>query len=980
MNPADEPSLPLSMARRIDAICDAFETAWNSGQRPDLREFLCGDTDQERTALQRELILMEIDCRRRRGESPSVGEYMVRFPDLEPSWLVEAVETQESNPAVEATIGTATEVASTHLGNIRYFGDYELLEEIARGGMGVVYKARQISLGRIVAIKRMLSGQLASPSEVARFVQEAKMAAQLDHPNIVPLYEIGEHQCDRYISMGFVEGHTIDRHFIGELLEPREVARIMADVAAAIQYAHDKGVIHRDLKPTNILLDRNGHPRITDFGLAKRVGDDVNLTTTGQVMGTPSYMPPEQAAGNLDAIGRHSDIYSLGAVLYVLLTGRPPFKAASALQTLSQVLEREPANLRALNASIPRDLETITLKCLEKSIPRRYSSAQHLADELQRFLEGRPIIARPIGVWDRGWRWCRRNPAIATLVTLLILTLVAGTAVSSRFAWQENQRAIAESAARLDEQKARAEAERQRDIAQAFNEIVTRDILGQTDIWVQAETQSTVNPDITVKATLDGAAEKIGERFPGRPDLEAAVRRSLGAAFSALGEHAKGIVQLERAVAIWKSLETVDKYELYGAQYQLGKVYYLSGRREDAIATLRSCAEQTKKEIGRDAREALQVEMSLATILLGSGDESLKILEELEPIVLRTLNLDESDSLHFQNVLGMARQQANKMPEALATFTTAHARSRRRFGDKNPLTMMLLNNRARWYLVNGQPAEAIVLFDELEPVVASQLGPDNQLTLMTRGNLAFCCLEVGDAARAARIMEGVVRQMKQVPGATHPHSRMAMVALARAWRLLNRLDDAAAQYEELLTLSSSGPGSPDVMPPRIVWLLAAIYAEQGKQMQLATLVHTYLGYLASNPGINEQNLASELFEAGRYLLIAEEWSAAESALHRSLELRGRLEPDVWTTFLTQSLLGYSLLMQARSDEAASLMNAGYAGLQLHRVEIPATAKPRMMELFGHFVQLYQQRKQDDLVEEWRAKLERAQSAEGIELP
>jgi len=300
---------------------------------------------------------------------------------------------------------------------VRYFGDYELLEEIARGGMGVVYKARQVNLKRIVALKLILAGQLAGPQEVARFHAEAEAAARLDHPGIVPIFEIGEHKGQHYFSMAFVEGESLARRVAQGVMEPREAAALTKKVAEAIAYAHVEGVVHRDLKPGNVLIDKEGSPRVTDFGLAKRVeGEAGGLTATGEVLGTPSYMPPEQAMGDAARVGPLSDVYSLGAILYCLLTGRPPFQAANAVETVMQVVTQEPVGPRQLNPAVPRDLETITLKCLEKDPSRRYQSAQELSDELQRYLDGRPIHARPVGTVGRTWRWCRRNRALAATI------------------------------------------------------------------------------------------------------------------------------------------------------------------------------------------------------------------------------------------------------------------------------------------------------------------------------------------------------------------------------------------------------------------------------------------------------------------------------------------------------------------------------------------------------------------------------------
>ena len=330
---------------------------------------------------------------------------------------------------------------------LRYFGDYELLHEIARGGMGVVYKARQVSLNRIVAVKMILSGQLASEEDVRRFYTEAEAAAQLDHPGIVSIFEVGKQNDQHFFSMAFVDGPSLARRVADGPLPPREAAELLKSVSEAVHYAHEKGVIHRDLKPGNILLARSdpihgvvnhrqvesGHykPKITDFGLAKLTENrDESLTGTGQILGTPAYMPPEQAAAKASVIGVQSDVYSLGAVLYCLLTGRPPFYAATPLETLMQVQQQEPVSLRALNGTVPQDLETIVLKCLDKSPSRRYATAQQLADELGRYLEGRPILARPVGRVERTWRWCRRNPVVAALSGLAVGLLIAVAMVS----------------------------------------------------------------------------------------------------------------------------------------------------------------------------------------------------------------------------------------------------------------------------------------------------------------------------------------------------------------------------------------------------------------------------------------------------------------------------------------------------------------------------------------------------------------------
>jgi eukaryotic-like serine/threonine-protein kinase len=362
---------------------------------------------------------------------------------------------------------------------LRYFGDYELLEEIARGGMGVVYKARQINLNRIVALKMILSGQLASEQDIQRFRTEAESAANLDHPRIVPIYEVGQHAGQHYFSMGFVNGQSLAQKLIDGPMAPRDAVEMLIKICEGIAYAHERGVIHRDLKPANVLLDQNEQPKVTDFGLAKKLGSDSNLTGTGQILGTPSYMAPEQAGGRIDEVGKLADIYSLGAILYCLLTGRPPFQAANPLDTLLQVLDKEPIPPKQLNATIPVDLETICLKCLSKEPHRRYANANELSQELGRFLRGEPILARPVGKLEQSWRLCKRNPVVASLATAASFFLIAGSVVSIYFAFEADRRA---QQAQQEEAKANianelaqsslAEAVEQKQIAEQARDVV----------------------------------------------------------------------------------------------------------------------------------------------------------------------------------------------------------------------------------------------------------------------------------------------------------------------------------------------------------------------------------------------------------------------------------------------------------------------------------------------------------------------------
>ena len=314
------------------------------------------------------------------------------------------------------------------------FANYELVERLAQGGMGVVYKARDVELGRLVALKVILTGRFATEAEIARFRHEAEAAANLDHPSIVPIYEIAEHEGWPYFTMKFVEGGSLANHVARFRRDPRLAARMMATVAGAVHYGHRRGVLHRDLKPHNILIDEHGQPHVADFGVAKRLTDDAQMTRTGTVIGTPAYMSPEQAAGKTKEVTVAADVYSLGAILYEILTGRPPFEADSPVDVLRAVIEDEPVPPRQIDGHIDRDLETICLKCLDKDRRQRYRSAEELEQELTRWCCGELIRARPVSRAARVARWVRRNPVIAGgavgMIALIVATITVALGVA----------------------------------------------------------------------------------------------------------------------------------------------------------------------------------------------------------------------------------------------------------------------------------------------------------------------------------------------------------------------------------------------------------------------------------------------------------------------------------------------------------------------------------------------------------------------
>jgi serine/threonine protein kinase/tetratricopeptide (TPR) repeat protein len=519
--------VPSEVWNRLEQVLDRFESAWNRGSRPALAEYLAaaeaerrlllielahedleyrlrsGEPVRVETYLERypelrgdagvilDLIALEYDCRRESDAGDLVGELRRRFPEYaseldscltpftgaaprrpEPVHLPEPPTPHATSPAEPTP-------------SLPHVPGYEFLGVLGRGGMGVVYKARQVGLKRLVALKMLAAGVLAEPQELARFRAEAEAAAALQHPTIVPIYEVAAHQGQPYFAMELIEGGSLAQA-VGREEAPRRVAELIETLARAIHYAHQRGIVHRDLKPANILLRRKSEipnskseipnpqdnisdfgfrisdfePKVTDFGLAKRLAGETAGTQTGVILGTPSYMAPEQASGRTRDIGPATDVYALGAILYEMLLGRPPFQGETPLETLQQVREREAVPPRRLRPAVPRDLETICLKCLQKEPGRRYASAQALADDLRRFVNGEPVLARPVGAWERTIKWARRRPLAAALV-LVSLLAVAGLLVGTVWIEEARRQADREAAqARLQEQRARENYER----------------------------------------------------------------------------------------------------------------------------------------------------------------------------------------------------------------------------------------------------------------------------------------------------------------------------------------------------------------------------------------------------------------------------------------------------------------------------------------------------------------------------------------
>jgi tetratricopeptide (TPR) repeat protein/tRNA A-37 threonylcarbamoyl transferase component Bud32 len=610
----------------------------------------------------------------------------------------------------------------------RTLGKFELIEAVGSGAFGTVYKARDPRLDRTVAIKVPRSGHLADRADLDRFLREARSVARLRHPAIVPVHDVGEHEGVPYLISDFVQGLTLTDFLSARRSSPREAAGLVAAVADALQYAHEQGVVHRDVKPSNILLDDAGHPHLMDFGLARRDAGDVTMTIDGQVLGTPAYMSPEQARGESRRVDGRSDVYSLGVVLYQMLTGELPFRGTPRM-LLHQVLHDEPRRPRSFNDRIPRDLETICLKAMAKEPDRRYATAAEAGADLRRFLAGEPIQARRVGVAEHAWRWCRRNKMVAGLTAAVFLAMAAGTAVSSVQAiraW-------------------RAEAE-----MRAVLEFVEQRVLAAARPKGQ---DGGLGPEVTLRQAIDAALPFVAEGFMAQPLVEARLRETLGTSYLYLGEPRTAAEQFEASRALYARHRGPDDPDTLRSTYGLASSYLKLGRWHEALKLHAEIRALQIARLGPDHPDTLRTTNGLAIsyAALGRRAEALKLLEETLARYKATLGRDDPDTLGSMANLAHSHYVMGRRAEALKLWEEVLARRKATLGLDHPDTLRTMHNLAHSYAAQGRHAEALELSEETLARRKATLGASHPDTLGSMGYLggSYAALGRWDEALAA---------------------------------------------------------------------------------------------------------------------------------------------------------------------------------------------------------------------------------------
>jgi serine/threonine protein kinase len=878
-------------------------------------------------------------------------------------------------------------------------GRYKLREEIGEGGMGSVYLAEQLQpVKRQVALKLIKAG-MDSTTVLARFGSERQALALMDHPHIAKVLDAGTTDTGRpFFVMELVKGIPLtdycDQHRLGLM----ERLTLFREICSAVQHAHQKGIIHRDLKPTNILVEsHDGHPvpKVIDFGLAKatsglRLNEHSLYSAFGTVAGTPLYMAPEQASINALDVDTRADVYSLGVILYELLTGSTPiqretFRRAALDEMLRLIREVEPptpssristsdtlASLAAtrhieparLGRYVRGELDWIVMKALAKERQRRYESPIAFAQDIDRFLTHEPISAGPPTASYRFKKFVRRNRAQVIAASLLLVALVGGI-VGTTFGLIEanRQKRIAVAAAvALDHalraesvQRQRADAQRQQAEKRLTQIEKADDILGSIFKYLNPkEAEKEGKPLLALLAErLDQATTQIEGEAIGDPLTVARIQRTLGESHLALGNPEKAIGLLTKARATFAARFGPDHLDTFTSMADLAGGYKAAGKLDEALPLFQQTLALMKAKLGVDHPLTLTTMSNLAASYTAAGQrvKALPLLAESLALVKAKLGPDHSDTLACMSNLATGYFSVGDLDRALPLYEQTLGLMQAKFGPDSFDTVTLMNNVAAIYQATGKLDRALPLYEQALALRKAKLGAEHPATHCSMSNLAVGYLATGNFARALPLFEETFALTKAKLGPNHPDTLTCMNNLAKAYKGAGKMDRALPLYEETLALMKTklGPDHSDTLTS--VNSLAMCYQAAGKPDRALSLRRELANVWKRVAGADSLQYSAALVTFGLNLLHEKHWAEAEAVVREALTIYEHRESDNWRMFNTKALLGEALLGQQKYSEAESLLKAGYEGMKQRAETVPPEDEVCLTEALDRLIEL-----------------------------
>ena len=875
-------------------------------------------------------------------------------------------------------------------------GRYTILRLLGEGGMGSVYLAEQENPHRIVALKVIRPG-FVSADLLRRFEQEGHALGRLQHAGIAQIYEAGMADSgfgpQPYFAMEFIAGQTLIEYVEQRHLDVRARMELMAKVCDAVSHAHQRGVIHRDLKPGNILVDEEGQPKILDFGVARVTDSDVETTRqtdVGQLVGTLQYMSPEQVQPDPTELDIRSDVYALGVILYQLLAGKVPHDMGGMAlpEIVRTIRDVDPARLSSISRIYRGDIETIVAKALEKDKMRRYASAAELAADIRRYLADQPIVARPPTTSYQLLKFARRHRTLVAGTMAVFLVLIAGVVVST---WQLVRARRAEAS------------------AQAVNDFLQNDLLAQASAANQSGPTTKPDPDLKVRTALDRAAAKIEGKFDKQPQVEAAIRDTIGQTYLDLGLYPQARMQLELALTLHQRVEGPNNPKTLYTAMKLGSVAELQGRYADAEALETQTIQTMQRVLGPEHPFTLRATSALATVYMDQAKypQAEAIYSQNLEIERRVFGPENSLTLHGMHSLGAVYLYEGKNAQAEDIYIQTAEIERRVLGPEHPSTLLVMNNLATLYQTQGKYTLAEEVYSRILEIHSRVSGPEHPDTLLVMNGLAGTYLAEGEYAQAEALYLKTAEIQSHVLGPEHPSTLSSKYSLGQTYFYEGKYPQAEALLSQITEIRRRvlGPEHPGTL--RTSSYLAYTYTTEGKYAQaealfgrdlqiqrrvrgpenedtLTTLTHMAFLYEVEGKYGEAETAAAQALAGRRHLFGTKHPATAASAadlaeayvsegkftqsepLAREAEAFQRTtQPDNWQLFWAESLLGASLTGEKKYVEAEPLLLEGYRGMKEQKDKIPV---PKLRDLDGAhkwIVQMYVAWGKPQKAAEWR---------------